>query len=210
MPRRSQRRLGRSRRRGSLRGVLPRCSRPRRIPRAAPRREMAHLRRRSRPARSTRRWRRSRPTTSPLARGVARAVARRAVEHDDARRRRVDGPSGRCLRRAQPARPDALARRRAAVHRQLQGHATHGGRPALPEHADLGRRGLRCRHRAPALGLQPQELRSRHHDDEPAMESARRGLLERRRRRPRVLGHRRWLPGGGGCHDRPSRRRASA
>ena len=72
-----------------------------------------------------------------------------------------------------------------------------GGR-LFVKHAHLGRRCDRRAYRRDALGLQPEELRGRHHHDERALEPARRGVLVRRTRTPGgadLLGHRQRLPG---------------
>ena len=56
---------------------------------------------------------------------------------------------------------------------------------------------------ADAMGVQPEELRSGHDDHEPALESAWRGVLDRRKGRARLLGHRRRLPALRRREDRP-------
>ena len=100
------------------------------------------------------------------------------------------------LRRAEPPRPGAVARRPAPHHHQPQGHAADGRRPALPQHADVGRRRHRCADGRDVVGLQPQELRGGHHHDERPLEPARRGVLVERagpERRADTLRHRQRL-----------------
>ena len=68
-----------------------------------------------------------------------------------------------------------------------------GGTLYLNSPLSIGMARRRQDRRGP-LGLQPEELRGRHDDDERAVEPARRRLLDRRHRGARVLGHRRRLP----------------
>ena len=124
---------------------------------------------------------------------VAREVARRLPQHHAARRIRMVGGFKDDLRRAQSPRSETVARWAAAVRPELQGDAADGRRNALRQHALIGRRRVRRQDRRAQVGLQPQELRSRHHHHEPAVEPARRGVLDRRHRRTDLLGHRRRL-----------------
>ena len=124
--------------------------------------------------------------------------------------RRMDGRLQAGVRRAEPARPEALARRRGAVCHQLQGDAADGRRHAVSELAAVARHGRRRQDRRGPLGLQPEKLRGRHDDDERAVEPARRRLLDRRHRGARVLGHRRRLPRSRWTPRPASRSRPSA
>ena len=143
-------------------------------------RRVAHLRRRPRqhqvlPARPDRpdQLRRSRDR-------VALAVGRRVPQHRHARRRRVVGGLANHLRGAAAPRSRPLARRAAPLPHQPEGDTADGRRAALHQHADVAGRVDRRRDRRDALGLQPEDLRGRDHDDDRALEPARRGLLVRR------------------------------
>ena len=153
----------------------PRCSpRRRRRRRALRRRSAQALRRRSAqasgrptaaisPARSTRR-----STEITGANFAALRVAWRAPSPDARLSVTLPGGgewSGPAVARSSPSSTGRIPKRwrdgAPADPRQLQGHAAHGGRRALPEHADLGRRRARRRDRPHDLDLQPEELRSR-------------------------------------------------
>ena len=185
----------------------PGCAAGGRATGGACQRRVAHLRRRPRQhqvlaARSDRR-RQLRRSGDRL----ALAVGRRLGQPDDPGRGRVAGPIGRRLRGPGPGGSRPLARPPVALHEQPQGDAADGRRPHVHQHADLAGRRRRCRHRGDPLGLQPEDLRSGHHHDVRALESARRRLLDRRVGGTHLLGHeQRFSALCGSGHRAPLRR----
>ena len=127
---------------------------------------------------------------------MALAFRGRRAEPDHAGRLGVARRLAADLRRAEPPRSGAVARRPASHHHELQGHPADGRRPALHQHADVGGRRHRRADGRDAVGLQPQELRGRHHHDVRPLEPARRGVLVERAgpdRRADLLRHRQRL-----------------
>jgi hypothetical protein len=116
----------------------------------------------------------------------------------------MDRRSARRLRRAQSSRPQAMARCAAAVHQQLQGDAADGWRRAVSQHAVVDGRRARCAHWCHAIGVQPEELRSRHDEHDPALESAGRCVLDRWQHQSHLLGDWRRLSAVGRREDRPA------
>ena len=141
---------------------------------------------------------------------VALAVRGRRAQPDDAGRLRVARRLAVDLRRAEPPRSRALARRPAAHHHELQGHPADGRRPALHQHADVGRGRHRRADGRDAVGPQPEELRGRHDDDVRPLEPTRRGVLVERpgpERRADLLRHRQRLSRLRRREERPALRR---
>ena len=91
-------------------------------------------------------------------------------------------PAGFLHRRSRGGgRSEPLAGRAAALHHEPEGDAADGRRAPVHQHADLAGRVHRRRDRRDAVGLQPEDLRGRHNDDDRALEPARGGVLVRRR-----------------------------
>ena len=134
---------------------------------------------------------------------LAMEVGGRVSQQDRSRRGGVVDEFGLHLRPAERGGSEALERQRAAHRRELQGHADHGGREAVSQHADVGRRRDRCAYRRDDLDLQPQELREGHDHHERPVEPARRGVLDRRQAEAHFLGHGGRLPDCRRCRHRP-------
>ena len=177
----------------------------------------SHVRstRRSRPHR--RRGRRvggRRPARGRAVRRRRRRVAqlrRRQRQHEvlpagPDRHRQLRRPAHRLALavRRQQRRPGIVApaqRRPADLHPRPAGDAADDRRRALPDHRALPGGGGRRRHRRDPLGARSASLRGRRPDARVPL--ARPRLVERRRRRPHLLGHERGVPDRG---RRPHRR----
>ena len=112
------------------------------------------------------------------------------------------------LRRAEPARSEALARQRRAGHRQLQGHAADGRRRALLQHAAVDRRrGRRARPGARRWVYNPRSYEAG--TTTMTLRWNQRGVAywSDGGRRADLLGHRRRLPDCRGRQDRQARSR---
>ena len=147
--------------------------------------------------------------------GVAREVARSLAEPDAPRRRRA----GRNLARQSSISSRSSIRRDGGTTSRPTSATSRPRRSwwaaAVPEFTDIGRRRTRRAHGRDALGLQPQELREGHDDDERAVEPARRRVLDRWKGGAGATGARAtatWWPStrGPACRWRASANRAAS
>ena len=140
--------------------------------------------------------------------GLGVDVGRPPRQQDHAGGRRVVGAARRRGRGARRGDPQPLPDRPPAEPDRVPGHAADGRRRPLLQHAAVAGRRRRRRDRRDAVGLQPQELRRGHDDDDRDVAPAGRRLLDRRRRRrAHLLGHRQRLSGVRRREDRAALRR---